>query len=108
MAENQNEELAIIDILMDETIDEITLVDDGGKETKFYNDGIIIPLVVDGEQRIYTILEPKDKVDGIEEGEGIVFRVYTIEANGKDDIETEDEEEIIKAVFEAYESLIEE
>ncbi len=108
MAENQNEELAIIDILMDDSIDEITLVDDSGKETKFYNYGIIIPYTVGDEPRIYTILEPKDKVEGVEEGEGLVFRVYTEEQDGKDDIETEDDEKIIKAVFKAYESLIEE
>ena len=49
MAENQNEELAIIDILMDDSIDEITLVDDSGKETKFYNYGIIIPYTAGDE-----------------------------------------------------------
>ena len=107
MAENQNEELAIIDILMDDSIDEITLVDDSGRETKFYNYGIIIPYTAGDEPRIYTILEPKDKVEGVEEGEGLVFRVYTEEQDGKDDIETENDEKIIKAVFEAYESLIE-
>ena len=107
MDENMNEELTIIDILLDDEIEEITLLDENGEEIKFYNDGVIIPFDVDGENRVYTILEPVEKLDGIEEGEGIVFRIYTEEIDGEDNIETETDEEIIEAVFEAYQKLAE-
>lgn len=107
MDENQSFEPSIIDILMDEEISEITLVDENGNDVRFYNEAVI-PYTVDGDPRIYTILEPIDKVEGVEEGEGLVFRVYTQELDGEDDIEIEDDEKIIEAVFEEYNKLFEE
>lgn len=107
MVENQNEDLPIIDILLDDEIGEITLLDESGKEVRFYKEAVI-PYTVDGEPRIYTILEPIDKVDGVEEGEGLVFRVYTIEVDGEDNIEVEDDMKIVEAVFEEYQRLFDE
>ncbi|MBR2296513.1 MAG: hypothetical protein IKA43_03795 [Clostridia bacterium] len=108
MDENMNEELTIIDMLLDDEIEELTLLDEKGNEIKFYNYGIIIPYTVNDEARIYTILEPVDKVDGVEEGEGLVFRVYTVEADGEDNIETEDDMEIVEGVFAEYQRLFNE
>ena len=107
MDENQNADLPIIDVLLDDEITEITLIDENGNNVRFYKEAII-PYTVDGEHRIYAILEPIDKVDGVEEGEGLVFRVYTLEVDGEDNIEIEDDFDVIEGVFEEYNKLFDE
>ena len=108
MDENESlEELPIIDILLDDEREDIVLLDENGKEVSFYKEAII-PYTVNSEPRIYAILEPKTKIDGVEEGEGLVFRVYTVEVDGEDNIEVEEDFGIVEAVFNEYYKLIEE
>ena len=105
--ELEMEDLPIIDLLLDEDIVNITLLDENKNEVKFYNDGILVELYVGEQRRLYTILEPIDKVDGVEQGEALVFRVYTLEQDGKDDIEIENDFDIVEKVFKKYNNMLE-
>lgn len=84
------------------------------------NDDIIVLIGNDGEEiefveiagiahkgNFYAILQPVKPLEGMAEDEALVFKVI-LGANGEDRFEVELDDEIIDAVFEEYNRMIEE
>ena len=99
-------ELDIIEQILDGTADVVTLVDESDNEVEFEWIATI-PYKTVEQTRIYCIMQPIGKVDGVEENEAIVFKIYEEEIDGYDDIEVEQDFEIAEAVFAEYEKLCE-
>ena len=101
----ENKELSPIDKLFDDNnSDPIVLFNEKGEEVSFEQIALI-PL----EERIFAILKPMEKTEGVGEDEALVFEVL--------DGETEEDEEylnlvsdmeIIDNVFKVYDKLIDE
>ena len=108
--EIKNEEVQavdLLDVLLDQDNREpIVLMDEHGKELTF-EQVAVIPYEVKKENRLYCVLKPLDKIEGIGEDEAIVFLVDT-DANGNSIIKVEEDEEIAIAVFDKYYDLLEE
>lgn len=99
--------LDLLDVLLDQDNREpIVLMDEKGKQLTF-EQVAVIPHEVRKENRLYVVLKPLDKIDGIGEDEAIVFLVDTDEA-GNSVIRVEEDEEIAIAVFDKYYDLLEE
>jgi len=99
--------LDLLDVLLDQDNKEpIVLMDEKGKQLTF-EQVAVIPHEVRKENRLYVVLKPLDKIDGIGEDEAIVFLVDTDEA-GNSVIRVEEDEEIAIAVFDKYYDLLEE
>ena len=99
--QNNNEELDILDILLDEdNEDPITLYDEKGKSYKF-DQVAIIPM----EERLFAILKPIDKVNGVADDEAIVFAVNEKE-NGETSLVVETDEALAMRVFDEYYKLL--
>ena len=58
------------------------------------------------ETRMYCILQPVQKVQGVDDDEAIVFRVYEEGVEGVDNIEVEENFEIAEAVFQKYQDYL--
>ena len=65
-----------------------------------------IPLEVRREKRIYCVLKPLDKIEGIDDDEALVFRV-DVDENGDTMVRLEEDMEIASEVFEKYYQLLE-
>lgn len=108
--EKKKEELKpidIIDVLLDQDNKEpIVLMDEKGKQLTF-EQVAVIPYEVRKEKRLYAVLKPIDKIEGIGEDEAIVFYVDTDE-EGNSLIKVEEDEEVAIAVFDKYYDLLEE
>ena len=65
-----------------------------------------IPWEVRREKRIYCVLKPLDKIEGIDDDEAIVFRV-DVDENGDTMVRLEEDMEIASEVFEKYYQLLE-
>ena len=107
--ENQNNEkqLDLLDVLLDQDNKEpIVLMDENGKQMTF-EQVAVIPYEVRKDKRLYCVLKPLDKIEGIGEDEAIVFLVDT-DDQGNSIIKIEEDEEIAIAVFEKYYDLLEE
>lgn len=103
-----DKEKSLVEILLDEDdMSDVVLFDNDDNAVKFEQIAII-PEVIDGEARLYAILQPIDKVDGVADDEALLFRVFTEENDGEDNVVFEDDYEIAEAVFEKYYKLIEE
>ena len=85
-----------------------------------YEDDIITLLSADGEEvdfveiagiaykgNFYAILQPVELLEGMDEDEALVFKV-TRGADGEDNFEIEMDDDIIDAVFEEYDKLLDE
>ena len=85
-----------------------------------YEDDIVTLLSADGEEvdfvevagiahkgNFYAILQPVELLEGMEEDEALVFKV-TRGADGEDNFEIEMDDDIIDAVFEEYNRLLDE
>lgn len=97
----------ILDVLLDQDNKEpIVLMDDKGKQLTF-EQVAVIPYEVRKEKRLYAVLKPLDKIEGIGEDEAIVFYVDTDE-EGNSIIKVEEDEEVAIAVFDKYYDLLEE
>ena len=91
-----------IEMILDENNnDPIVLYDEDGDAVSF-EQVAVIPL--HGE--LYVILRPIDPMDGVGEGEALVFAVE--EVDGDDVLEIVDDDDIIDEVFEEYYLLLEE
>lgn len=93
----------ILDILLDEdNEDPITLYDKDDNAVKF-DQVAIIPI----EEKLYAILKPIDKLEGVADDEAIVF--YIDETN-EDDVSlvVEENEDIAVKVFDEYYKLLDE
>lgn len=107
--ENQNNEkqLDLLDVLLDQDNKEpIVLMDENGKQMTF-EQVAVIPYEVRKDKRLYCVLKPLDKIEGIGEDEAIVFLVDT-DDQGNSIIKIEEDEEIAIAVFDKYYDLLEE
>ncbi len=85
-----------------------------------YEDDIVTLLSADGEEvdfveiagiahkgNFYAILQPVELLEGMDEDEALVFKV-TRGADGEDNFEIEMDDDIIDAVFEEYNRLLDE
>ena len=93
----------IIDMLYDEENEEnIVLYDETGKEVEFEQIALI-PL----EERSYVILKPLDcAAAGIGEDEAVVFEI--LETDGETQLTVVQDDDVIDAVFQVYERLLDE
>lgn len=93
-----NEEMSVVDMLLDpENEAPITLVNDKGNLIKL-DQIAIIPL----KDQLYAILKPITKVEGVGEGEALVFRVDVEE----DTIEIVNDFKLVDKVFDRYYDLL--
>lgn len=105
--EKKIEEVDLLDVLLDEDNREpIVLMDEQGKQLTF-EQVAVIPYEVRKETRLYCVLKPVDRIDGVGDDEAIVFLVDT-DSEGNSVIKVEEDEEIAIAVFDKYYDLLEE
>lgn len=91
----------VLDILLDEdNRDPIILAN--GKRRITFEQIAVIPM----NERIYCVLRPIDKLEGVAEGEALVFRVAEDE-NGVASLQAENDELTAIDVFEEYYNLLE-
>ena len=103
----EDKPLDLLDVLLDpDNKEPIVLMDEKGKQLTF-EQVAVIPHEVRKENRLYVVLKPLDKIEGISEDEAIVFLVDT-DDNGNSVIRVEEDEEIAIAVFDKYYDLLEE
>lgn len=91
-----------IDHMINDDDDVITLVTDGGEEVDFVE---VAGIAYRGN--FYAILQPIKLIDGMEEGEALIFKV-TRGKDGEDNFEIELDDSIIDAVFAEYNKLLDE
>lgn len=95
-------DINVIDRLLDENDEEpVTLYDENDKETEF-EQVAIIPL----DEKIYVILKPITKIEGVADDEGLVFVIEEID--DEDMLVLVDDDEIINKVFDVYYQLLKE
>lgn len=80
----------------------ITLTTADGEEVDFYE---IAGIALEGNY--YVILQPVERLDGMDEDEALVFKVSRGN-DGSDKFEIELDDEVIDAVFEEYNKLLDE
>ncbi len=104
-----NEELKpidILDVLLDQdNRDPIVLMDENGRQLTFEQIAVI-PYEVRKEKRLYCVLKPMDKIEGIADDEAIVF-VIDQDKDGNSIVKVEEDEEVAIAVFDKYYDLLE-
>ncbi len=88
-------------ILDEECTDNIVLYDENNKETEFEQVALIPK-----DEKIYVILKPVTKIEGVADDEALVFVIDEIE--DEDCLIIVDDEKIITEVFEDYYKLLEE
>jgi hypothetical protein len=107
MSEENKEEIVKnpIDCLFDEdNNDPIILFNEKGEKVEFEQIALI-PV----EERIFAILKPTDKIEGIGEDEALVFEIVEGEEDEEDDyLNLVSDVEIIDKVFDVYNKLIDE
>ena len=92
----------LLEQLLDpENADPVILVNEKGEELAF-EQVALIPLVND----LYVILTPVTPIDGVGEGEGLVFRIGN--TKGKSALYLVDDEAIVDEVFAVYDQFAEE
>lgn len=98
----------LLDVLLDQNNkDPIVLMDENGRQITF-EQVAIIPYEADGKERkLYVVLKPIDKIEGINDDEAIVF-VCEQDKNGRTVLRVEENEEIAIAVFDKFYDLLEE
>ncbi len=107
-----NQDSDMIAQILDGTADKIVLYDEDDNAVNFEWIATIPYDVKDEknkpvETRIYCILQPVDKVQGVADDEVIIFRVYEQSVEGIDNIEVEENFEIAEEVFQKYQQLCE-
>jgi uncharacterized protein YrzB (UPF0473 family) len=85
----------------DESIDEVTLLDDSGKEVRFDH---LMTFFHEGEK--YIALMPLEEVENVGEDEVVLLHVVT--KNGEDVYETIENEVLLDEVFDTFLELFEE
>ncbi|MBE7073843.1 MAG: DUF1292 domain-containing protein [Clostridiales bacterium] len=107
MGKEQVKQVDILDVLLDQDNKEpIVLMDEKGKQLAF-EQVAVIPYEVRKEKRLYAVLKPLDKIEGIGEDEAIVFFIDE-DDEGNSVIKVEEDEEVAIAVFDKYYDLLEE
>lgn len=103
----ENKQIDLLDVLLDQDNKEpIVLMDETGKQLTF-EQVAVIPYQVRKQDRLYCVLKPLDKIEGIADDEAIVFLVDT-DDEGNSIIRIEEDEEVAIAVFDKYYDLLEE
>lgn len=93
-----------VDALYDmENEDQIILMDEKGNELIF-NQVAVFPVNDDD----YAILVPETKIEGVEEDQGLVFKIIQAEKPEDRKLEIVTDEKIVDEVFEEFERLCEE
>lgn len=82
--------------------DIVTLMSADGEEIDFVE---IAGIAYNG--KMYAILQPVELLDGMDDDEALVFKV-TQNRDGEDNFEIETDDDIIDAVFEEYNRLLDE
>ena len=98
---DENEVPASIDHMVNDDDDIITLLSDDGEEIDFIE---VAGIAYRGN--FYTILQPVELLEGMDEDEALVFKVVRGK-EGEDKFEIELDDAIIDAVFEEYNKLLE-
>ena len=88
-------------ILDEECTENIVLYDENNKETEFEQVALIPK-----DEKIYVILKPVTKIEGVADDEALVFVIEEIE--DEDCLVIVDDEQIIIEVFDDYYKLLEE
>lgn len=88
-------------ILDEECTDNIVLYDENNKETEFEQVALIPK-----DEKIYVILKPVTKIEGVADDEALVFVIDEID--DEDCLIIVDDEDIITEVFNDYYKLLEE
>lgn len=97
----------LLDVLLDKDNKEpITLMDEKGKQLSFEQIAMIVH-EVKKEKKLFAILKPVDKIEGIGENEAIVFLVDQ-DKNGNTILKIEEDEDVAIDVFDDYYDLLEE
>ena len=97
----------LLDVLLDKDNKEpITLMDEKGKQISFEQIAMIVH-EVKKEKKLFAILKPVDKIEGIGENEAIVFLVDQ-DKNGNTILKIEEDEDVAIDVFDDYYDLLEE
>lgn len=105
--ENKEEKVDLLDILLDkDNKDPISLMDEKGKQISFEQIAMIVH-EVKKEKKLYAILKPIDKIEGLGENEAIVFLVDQ-DKDGNTVLKIEEDEDIAIDVFDEYYDLLEE
>ena len=103
----EEEPVDLFDILTDENnCDPVIFTDANGKEYTF-EQVAVIPFDVGGETRLYCVLKPMDKIEGVADDEAIVFYLDTDE-DGDSILRVEDNETIAREIFDRYYDLLRE
>lgn len=96
------EQFDILDVILDESnVDPITLQDEKGNRISFEQ-----VAVVPYEQKIYVILKPIDKIEGIADDEAVVF--VADESVSPTVLRVEQNQEIAVKIFDEYYNLVDE
>ncbi len=98
----------LLDVLLDqENRDPIVLQDENGRQLTF-EQVAVIPYDLDEKTRkLYVVLKPVDKIDGIADDEAVVF-VCDQDKAGNTVLKVEENEELAISVFDKYYDLLEE
>ena len=100
--EKEMADFDVLDILLDpENSDPIVLQDDQGKKITFEQ-----VAVVPYDGKIYVVLKPVDKIQGVKEDEAIVF--LCDETTKPTTLRPESDKEIAVKIFDEYYNLVEE
>ena len=106
MENNTPRPIDLLDIILDkDNKDPIVMMDEKGKQFVF-EQVAIVPIMVKAEERLYVVLKPIDKIDGINDDEALVFYVDQDEY-GNTILRVEDDELIAMDVFDVYYDLLE-
>ncbi len=98
----------LLDVLLDqENRDPIVLQDEKGRQLTF-EQVAIIPFDLDEKTRkLYVVLKPLDKIEGIADDEAVVF-VCDQDKDGNTVLKVEENEAVAISVFDKYYDLLEE
>lgn len=103
---NDSEKCLLIDALVDpNNCEPVTLMHEDGRVIRF-EQMAVIPYYVDGQNILFAVLKPIDKIDGINDNEVIVFRGLPQDDGNDIKLKVEEDEEIATAIFEKYKKLI--
>ena len=100
--EKEMSDFDILDVLLDQNdTDPIVLEDDKGKRIRF-EQVAIVPY----DNKIYAVLKPIDKIEGVKDDEAIVF--LCDETTKPTTLRPEADQEIAIKIFDEYYNLVEE
>lgn len=102
--ENIEEKDAFEQLLDENDSNNIVLFDENGKETEFEQIAII-PV----KEQIFAILRPVEKMEGVNEDEGLVFELEETPEGEEllNLLDPEEDDDLIDIVFEEYYKLLE-